>query len=112
MQTLSTASISRVLSQQLMVAYRFNQFYGSMAFGVVHLAAADSKWREVPEQVVRASHKHAVLAPVVVSAMFRTGLLGDTNMQQINRLYVVTCVGSSFSWYVAPPITPCTDCAW
>jgi len=71
---------------------RFNHFYGSMAFGIVHLAAADSKWREVPEQVGRASHKRAVLAPVVVSAMFRTKLLGDANMQQINRLYVVTCV--------------------
>ena len=71
---------------------RFNHFYGSMAFGFVHLAAADSKWREVPEQVGRASHKRAVLAPAAVSAMFRTKLLGDANMQQINRLYVVTCV--------------------
>ena len=34
----------------------------------------------------RASHKRAVLAPVVVSAMFRTKLLGDATMQQINRL--------------------------
>jgi len=25
---------------------------------------------------------------------------------------VVTCVRSSFSWYVTPPITPCTDCTW
>jgi len=58
------------------VQSKFNQFYGSMAFGFVHLAAADSKWREVPEQVGRASHKRAVLAPVVVSAMFRTKLLG------------------------------------
>jgi len=33
------------------VQSRFNQFYGSMAFGFVHLAAADSKCREVPEQV-------------------------------------------------------------
>jgi len=63
---------------------RFNHFYGSMAFGFVHLAAADSKWREVPEQVGRATHKRAVLAPVVVSAMFRTKLLGDANMEQIN----------------------------
>jgi len=94
------------------VQSRFNQFYGSMAFGFVHLAAADLKWREVPEQVGRASHKRTVLAPVVVSVMFRTKLLGDTNMQQINQLYVVTCVRSSFSWYVAPLITPCTDCAW
>jgi len=27
-------------------------------------------------------------------------------------VYVHFCVGSSFSLYVAPPITPCTDCAW
>jgi len=33
------------------VQSRFNHFYGSMAFGFVHLAAADSKWREVPEQL-------------------------------------------------------------
>jgi len=69
---------------------RFNHFYGSMAFGFVHLAAADSKWREVPEQVGRASHKRAVLAPVVVSAMYRTKLLGDASMQQIKQLYAVT----------------------
>ena len=62
---------------------RFNHFYGNMACGFVHLAAADSKWREVPEQVGRASHKRAVLAPVVVSDMFRTKLLGDNNMQKI-----------------------------
>jgi len=80
------------------VQSRFNHFYGSMAFGFVHLAAADSKWREVPEQVGRASHKRAVLAPVVVSAMFRTKLLGDATMEQINRLYALTCVASSFSW--------------
>jgi hypothetical protein len=91
---------------------RFNHLYGSMAFGFVHLAAADSKWREVPEQVGRASHKRAVVAPVVVSAMYRTKLLGDAAMEQINRLYALTCVASSFSWYVAPPITHCTRCAW
>jgi len=39
------------------VQSRVNHFCGSMAFGFVHLAAADSKWREVPEQVARASHK-------------------------------------------------------
>jgi len=61
---------------------RFNHLYGSMSFGFVHLAAADLKWREVPEQVGRASHKRAVLAPVVVSAMYRTKLLGDTTMEQ------------------------------
>jgi len=94
------------------VQSRFNHFYVSMAFGFVHLAAADSKWREVPEQVGRASHKRAVLAPVVVSAMFRAKLLGDATMEQINRLYALTCVASSFSWYVAPPITHCTHCAW
>jgi len=44
--------------------------------------------------------------------MYRTKLLGDATMQQINRLYAVTCVESSFSWYVAPPITHCTHCAW
>jgi len=82
-----------------------------MAFGLVKLAAADSKWREVPEQVGRAAHKRAVLAPVVVSAMFRTGLLGAASMEQINRLYILTCVGSSFSWYITPHITPCADCA-
>ena len=60
-----------------------------------------TKWSEVPEQVGRAFHKRAVLAPVVVSAMYRTKLLGDASMQQINRLYAVTCVASSFSWYVA-----------
>ena len=86
--------------------------FGSMAFGFVHLAAADSKWREVPEQVGRASHRRVVLAPVVVSAMHRTKLLGDATMQQINQLYAVACVASSFSWYVAPPITYCTHCAW
>ena len=91
---------------------RFNHLYGSMAFGFVHLAAADSKWREVPEQVGRASHKRAVLAPVVVSAMFRTKLLGDATMEQINRLYALTCVASSFSWYVTPRIAHCTHCAW
>ena len=94
------------------VQSRFNHFYGSMAFGFVHLAAADSKWREVPEQVGRASHKRAVLAPVVVSAMFRTKLLGDATMEQINRLYALTCVASSFSWYVTPRIAHCTHCAW
>jgi len=91
---------------------RFNHFYGSMAFGFVHLAAADSKWREVPEQVGRASHERAVLAPVVVSAIFRTKLLGDATMEQINRLYALTCVVSSFSWYVTPRISLCTHCAW
>jgi hypothetical protein len=94
------------------VQSRFNHFYGSMAFGFVHLAAADSKWREVPEQVGRASHKRAVLAPVVVSAMFRTKLLGDATMEQNNRLYALTCVASSFSWYVTPRIAHCTHCAW
>ena len=83
-----------------------------LAFGFVHIAAADSKWREIPMQVGRASHKRAVLAPVVVSAMFRTKLLGDATMQQINRLYALTCVASSFSWYVTPRITHCTPCAW
>jgi len=63
---------------------RFSQFYGSMLLGFVHLAATDSKCREVLEQVGRASHKRAVLAPVLVSAMFRTKLLGDINTQQIN----------------------------
>ena len=41
---------------------RFNHLYGSMASGFVHLAAADSKWREVPEQVGKASHKRAVVS--------------------------------------------------
>ena len=58
------------------------------------------------------SHKRAVLAPVVVSAMFRTKLLGDATMEKINRLHVLTCVASSFSWYVAPRIANCTHCAW
>ena len=47
-------------------------------------AAADSKWREVLEQVGREAHKRAVLAPVVVSAMFKTRLLGAANMEQVN----------------------------
>jgi len=92
------------------VQSRFDHFYGGMAFGLVKLAAADSKWREVPEQVGRAAYNRAVLAPVVVSAMFRAGLLGAASMEQINRLYIVTCVGSSFSWYIAPHITPCANC--
>ena len=47
-------------------------------------AAADSKWREVPEQVGREAHKRVVFAPVVVSAMFKTRLLGAANMEQVN----------------------------
>jgi len=46
----------------------------------VQLATAYSKWREVPEQVAAAAHKRAVLAPMVVSAMSRTGLLGAASM--------------------------------
>ena len=83
------------------VQSRFNHFYESMVFGLMQLAAADSKWREVPEQVGRGAHKCAVLAPVVVSAMFRTGLLGAISMEQVNQLYTHTCLESLFSWYVA-----------
>jgi len=89
--TLSTALISWSHGG---VQSRFNHFYGSMAFGLVQLAAVDSKWREVPEQVGRAAHKGAVLAPVVVSAMSRTRLLGAASMEQFNWLYTVTCVSS------------------
>jgi len=54
-----------------------------MAFDLVELAAADSKCREVPEQISLPAHKRAVLAPVVISVMFRSGLLGGASMDQM-----------------------------
>ena len=87
------------------VQSRFNHFYGSMVFSLMQLAAADSKWRKVPEQNGGGAHKRAVLAPVVVSAMFRTGLLGAVSMEQVNQLYTLTCLESLFNGYVVKFIT-------
>lgn len=39
--------------------------------------------------------------PVVISAMYRSGLLGDATMQQVQKLYELTCVESKLGWYVA-----------
>ena len=71
----------RIVQQyDLTTAVGMDKFAQEIIFWRSALCAADSKWREVPEQVIRASHKRAVLAPVVVSAMFRTKLLGDATM--------------------------------
>jgi len=49
----------------------------------------------------RAAHERNVQGPVVVSAMYRSGLLGNASMKQAQTLWDVTCVGGELGWYVS-----------
>jgi len=91
-KTWSTASISRCPSRSCWRTEQVQPLQWEHGVWPCAAAAADSKWREVPEQVGREAHKRVVFAPVVVSAMFKTRLLGAANMEQVNWLYTVTCV--------------------
>jgi len=48
--------------------------------------------------VGRAPHTRAVLASVVMNAMFRSGLLVSVSMDQVVWSYTFTCVESLWSW--------------
>jgi len=48
----------------------------------------------------RKVHDRNVLGPVVVSAMHRSGLLGQVTLKQVQALWDLTCVGGELGWYV------------
>jgi len=51
---------------------------------------------------------------IIRCIFFLITLISDGFLSWVSwlNLFMENCVGSSFSSYVAPPITPCTDCAW
>jgi len=48
-----------------------------------------------------AAHERNVQGPVVDSAIYRSGLLNNANMQQVQALRDLTCVGGELGWYVS-----------
>jgi hypothetical protein len=46
------------------------------------------------EKLGRAMHQRNVLAPVAISAMHRSGLLGNVSIEQVQVLRDMTCVDS------------------
>ena len=70
--------------------------------GVAAVGADDMKcvYYKVEEKENREAHHRNVLGPVVVSAMHKSGLLGQCTMKQVQALWDLTCVGGELAWYV------------
>jgi len=49
-----------------------------------------------------AKHNRNVLAPELISAMFRSGLLGRASVEHVISLCELTCVDSTLGWYHVP----------
>ena len=82
--------------------HQFDELFGSM---VVAVAGADAPrtlyYRVEDKSPGRAAHDRNVQGPVVVSAMYRSGLLGNASMKQVQALWDLTCVGGELGWYVS-----------
>jgi len=57
--------------------------------------------KEEDKSLGRAAHERNVQGPVVVSAMYRSGVLGNASMKQVQALWDLTCVGDELGWYVS-----------
>ena len=48
-----------------------------------------------------AAHDRNVQGPIVDSAMYRSGLLNNANMKQVQALWDLTCVSGELGWYAS-----------
>ena len=93
------------------VVSMFNAHFGSMSLGHLGTEYIDTKYWQQPEiEGVRPKHNRNVLAPAVISAMFRSGLLGGTSVENVILLYESTCVDSKLGWYHVPPNSTAPAC--
>jgi len=93
------------------VVSMFNAHFSSMS--LVHLGTehTDTKYWQQPEiEGVRPKHNQNVLVPAVISAMFRSRLLGGASMDHVILLCEATCVDSKLGWYHVPPNSSAPAC--
>jgi hypothetical protein len=77
------------------VGSMFKEHFG-MSFGHLGTEYTDTKYWQQPEiPGVRGKHNRNVLAPAVISAMFRSRLHGGATLEQVILLYELTCVDSA-----------------
>ena len=72
--------------------HRFDELFGSMGVAV---AGADAP-RTLYYRVEDKSLGHAAHG-----AIYRSGLLGNASMKQVQALWDLTCVGGELGWYVS-----------
>jgi len=82
--------------------HRFDELFGSMGVAAAGADAPRTLYYKVEDKSPgRAAHERNVQGPVVVSAMYRSGLLGNASMKQVQALWDLTCVGGELGWYVS-----------
>ena len=74
--------------------HQFNELFGSMGAAAAGADAPRTLYYKVEDKSPgRAAHERNVQGPVVVSAMYRSDLLGNASMKQVQALWDLTCVG-------------------
>jgi len=82
--------------------HRFDELFGSMEVAVAGADAPRTLYHRVEDKSPdRAAHDRNVHVTVAVSAMYRSGLLGNASMKQVQALWDLTCVGGELGWYVS-----------
>jgi len=82
--------------------HRFDELFGSMGVAVAGADAPRTLYYRVEDKSPgRAAHDRNVQGPVVVSALYRSGLLRNASMKQVQALWDLTCVGGELGWYVS-----------
>ena len=77
----------------------FEELLGSIGVAVLGVEASRNRYYKVEGKLGREAHKRNVLGPVVVSAVHRSGLLGQRTLKQVQALWDLTCVGGELGWY-------------
>ena len=80
--------------------HQFDGLLGSMGVAAIGADAMKSVYYKVEEKPGHEAHNRNVHGPVVVSAMYRSGLLGQCTMKQVQVLWDLTCVGGELDCYV------------
>jgi len=73
----------------------FYELLDSMGVAAVGVDVPRSKYYKVEEKSGREAHDRNVLGPVVVSAMHRSGLLGQASLKQVQALWDLTYIGDN-----------------
>jgi len=80
----------------------FYELFGSMGVAAAGADAPRTLYcKEEDKSPGRAAHERNVQGPVVVSAMYRSGLLGNARMKLVQALWDLTWVGGELDWYVS-----------
>jgi len=78
--------------------HQFDELLGSMGVAAVGAEAMKGRYYKVEDKPGREAHN--TIGTMVVSAMHRSGLLSQFTLQQVQALWVLTCVGGELGWYV------------